>query len=235
MEEAKLGVEAGVKTETTGGTEHLGSAENRSDSQQIIEECSAAGEPHLKKLKQDDNTSAAPPEEPSVPSSQQVPDKVLGKRHRDAGVKLGYKTFERRDECTSYFRDILAHYEKDLFLNEYEYLAVLDLLMKGHPKAKSKVGCGLLGIQIREFRGDSKAPVQKGSLAFHVVRKDWTTDDFSYLKCLQVLFPGGPSFNPSAKKSHGSSPGWGGRRGGGRGGRRGGRGSGRPFGRRGGR
>lgn len=167
----------------------------------------------------------------SVP--KQEPEGNSRKRTREHGVKLGYKTFETRDQCVEFFRNILSSYETGVFLNEYEYLTVLDLLLKGHPRGHEKVGCGLQGIQIRVFRGGDRGHGDKQSLAFYAVRKDGSVDDFSYLKCCQTLFPGGPSFNhPHKRGGHNQSPGHsrgrggrgrgrGGRGGRGRGGRRG--------------
>ncbi|KXZ47647.1 hypothetical protein GPECTOR_34g806 [Gonium pectorale] len=71
-------------------------------------------------------------------------------------------------------------------INEYEYRVLLDLLKKGHPNATSKIGAGLCGFQVRAYPGADNAEAR----AFYAVRRDGTAEDFSYIKCLGVLFPG---------------------------------------------
>lgn len=62
-------------------------------------------------------------------------------------------------------------------LGQSEERIMLDLLAH-HYDAKSKIGCGVARIEIR------RSP-EYGSKTFYIVRKDGSTTDFSYTKCLE--------------------------------------------------
>eukprot|EP01025_Chloroclados_australasicus_P036305 TRINITY_DN369_c0_g1_i2.p2 TRINITY_DN369_c0_g1~~TRINITY_DN369_c0_g1_i2.p2 ORF type:complete len:221 (-),score=28.87 TRINITY_DN369_c0_g1_i2:325-987(-) len=125
-------------------------------------------------------------------------------------VRLGFKTFHSGTECYQYFNHILIDHEKGCLLNEYEHKALLDLLNQGHHNPESKVGVGVKGFMITK--------AMKGGHCFYVVQQDGTAVDFSYIKCIQGLFPDWESSNARGNTKETN------RRGGGRSGRAGGRG-----------
>lgn len=174
-----------------------------------------------------DDLQAAFASGPTDPSS--ASKAAVGAKRDRSPVKLGYKDFCDAKQCTDYFRDLLASAVKGVDFNEYEYLALLELLQKGHPKSADKIGCGLKGFQVRSYPG-----ADESSRAFYAVRKDGSAEDFSYLKCAAALFPGevyvsGGGGSRHHKGDGGMSP----RGRGGRGGRFGRGGRGRGGGRRG--
>ena len=71
--------------------------------------------------------------------------------------------------------------------SQYEYRCLLDLLMTGHPNGAKKVGKGIQGIQVRTYFG-KKTTSRSRACCFHVIRKDGTIEDFSYIKSLDNLF-----------------------------------------------
>ncbi|KAG2489575.1 hypothetical protein HYH03_012023 [Edaphochlamys debaryana] len=151
------------------------------------------------------------------------------KQRTESGpVKLGFKTFTSAGAAHEYFKNLLQTAPHYTDFNEYEYLVLLDLIKKGHPTWEKKIGGGLRSFQVRPFRqGEADAK------AFNAIRKDGTAEDFSYIKCLNTLFPG--DITARHREGGGGGGGGGGRGRGGRGGfsPRGGGGS--PRGGRGGR
>lgn len=146
-------------------------------------------------------------------------------------VTLGLKTFDSVDMALMYFRSLATSWPEGLLVNEFEHKVLADLLRTCHPRPRSKILDGVVGFKVGMKR-------QLNSKCFHVVRKDGTEEDFSYLKCLttvagydlvdalrqkkakhgEIRGPGGDG------RGRGRGGGRGGR---GRGGRRGGRGRGR--------
>eukprot|EP01026_Neomeris_dumetosa_P010297 TRINITY_DN1383_c0_g1_i4.p1 TRINITY_DN1383_c0_g1~~TRINITY_DN1383_c0_g1_i4.p1 ORF type:complete len:281 (-),score=48.77 TRINITY_DN1383_c0_g1_i4:1100-1942(-) len=97
-------------------------------------------------------------------------------------VQLGYKTFHSGSECYQYFNHVLNGVPKQLFLNEYEHKALQDLLYKGHHNVESKVGDGIKGFKVLQN-------ARFKQMCFHIVQNDESVVDFSYIKCIQGLFP----------------------------------------------
>ncbi|MEW5315456.1 MAG: hypothetical protein WDW38_006882 [Sanguina aurantia] len=147
---------------------------------------------------------------------------AVKKVRRTTPLKLGYRTFHSCSQASEYFKKLLQTPALGTDFNEYEHLALLDLLKKGHPAPESKIGSGLRSFQVRRFSVDD--PLAK---ALFAVRKDGSAVDFSYMKCLVSLYPGELEMG---KRNAAPAPKAAGGRGGGRGGRGGGGGGGRAGG-----
>lgn len=145
-------------------------------------------------------------------------------------VKLGPKIFNTSVEMFDYFYKYLHQWPLNVNVNKYEYMVLLDLLIKGHHESDKKVGPGVEAFQVQVH------PMWK-SRCYCLVRKDGTLDDFSYRKCVDSLLPLPENMQVSGKANlasndrrnnkqskQGHQGGFGGGRGGG--GRGGGRGRG---------
>ncbi|KAG6542821.1 hypothetical protein Mapa_015725 [Marchantia paleacea] len=75
-------------------------------------------------------------------------------------------------------RNILRKCEPEERLVEEDHNLLLTQVLPNHPKSAAKVGCG-----IDYF----KAVTYMNTKCFFLVRKDGTSEDFSYHKCLQAL------------------------------------------------
>ncbi|KAH9289118.1 hypothetical protein KI387_033235 [Taxus chinensis] len=139
-------------------------------------------------------------------------------------VKLGPKIFNTSMDMFDYFFNFLHYWPLHLNVNKYEQMVLRDLLIQGHHESDRKVGPGVEAFQIRDH------PIYHCRCYF-LVRKDGTTDDFSYRKCVDSLLPlpedmkakllSNDKKNNKQRKQGG---GWGGGRGGGGRGRGSGRG-----------
>ncbi|KAJ9520140.1 hypothetical protein QJQ45_030063 [Haematococcus lacustris] len=103
-------------------------------------------------------------------------------------VKLGYVEFKDAAEGIRFFRQLLLQSCKNVDMNEYEHLALLDLL-KAHPDKDRKLGLGVRSFQVREYPTDDQQQAS-APRAFYAIRKDGSAEDFSYLKCINLYFPG---------------------------------------------
>ncbi|KAL6762041.1 hypothetical protein V8C86DRAFT_3131084 [Haematococcus lacustris] len=70
-------------------------------------------------------------------------------------VKLGYVEFKDAAEGIRFFRQLLLQSCKNVDMNEYEHLALLDLL-KAHPDKDRKLGLGVRSFQVREYPTDDQ-------------------------------------------------------------------------------
>ncbi|GAX82585.1 hypothetical protein CEUSTIGMA_g10011.t1 [Chlamydomonas eustigma] len=165
-----------------------------------------------------DDTVKSPSSETEAATTTAAANVTASKTEKSEPVKLGYKNFTSGNEACAYFKSIMNSAPMDVNLNEYEAKALHDLLKNGHPHAAKKIGEGLAGFQVRRFN-------EAGALAFYVVRKDGSSEDFSYLKCCAALFTDVGSDSGRGKQHEGGrgKGRFGGR---GRGGRGGGRGRG---------
>eukprot|EP00199_Chlamydomonas_sp_CCMP681_P005744 CAMPEP_0119101258 /NCGR_PEP_ID=MMETSP1180-20130426/357_1 /TAXON_ID=3052 ORGANISM="Chlamydomonas cf sp, Strain CCMP681" /NCGR_SAMPLE_ID=MMETSP1180 /ASSEMBLY_ACC=CAM_ASM_000741 /LENGTH=244 /DNA_ID=CAMNT_0007085353 /DNA_START=67 /DNA_END=802 /DNA_ORIENTATION=+ len=125
-------------------------------------------------------------------ADQQVQEEAAKPEPREP-VKLGHVTFTSGEAATSVFKKLLATWPKHVDCNEYEHLMLLDLLKK-HPDYERKLGVGIRSFQVRSFHmqptpGSSEGVEDVAPRAFFAVRKDGSTEDFSYIKCLVQLFP----------------------------------------------
>ena len=90
-------------------------------------------------------------------------------------IIIGRKVFKYKKDALSYFKTILNSYDYGETLNSDDFYDVYELLKK-HPKSKEKIGIGIYKIKVEELRNENKG--------FYLLRKDSTTDFFSYLKCI---------------------------------------------------
>jgi len=141
-----------------------------------------------------------------------APDAKKEKREWTA-VKLGPKTFASPEEMIKYFSWILNNMTVNQDMNDYEFM-VVDECLRRHPDADKKIGAGVKTFQIRNHP-------EHDTRCYMVVRTDGSCEDFSYRKCVEVLFPG---FTNAVRSGGGGGRGG---RGSGRGGGRGGGGRGR--------
>lgn len=139
-------------------------------------------------------------------------------------VKLGPKNFGSSVEMFDYFLKLLHSWLPCIDINEYEHMALLDLLIKGHAEADKKIGEGVHAFQVRNH------PMWK-SRCFFLIREDGSADDFSFRKCVDKILPLPDHLKAPTNKDQGMKSG--GHHKGGRGGGHGGRG-GRGRGQRGG-
>ena len=90
-------------------------------------------------------------------------------------IIIGSKKFNFKKDAIRHFRKILNSYDYDETLNQNDFNNVYELL-KNHHKAKEKIGTGINKIKVKKLKYDKKG--------FYLIRKDSTTDFFSYLKCI---------------------------------------------------
>jgi len=107
-------------------------------------------------------------------------------------VPLGGMDFGSRDEVITYARGLIAEGDAaaDGAINADGQAFVTDLL-KLHDKADEKMGAGIKCIKV------GRNPDHPDTSCFVVKRKDDTEVDFSYLKCLNKIFPLPPRNGPS--------------------------------------
>jgi len=103
---------------------------------------------------------------------------------RPLPVTLHKMTFRDAASLKSYFRDLRENAELYKDLDEFHHNVILELLQKGHPNARQKIGPGIKAFQVRPLRVRGQE-----SNAFFLLRNDGTIDDFSTGKCCRTLFP----------------------------------------------
>jgi hypothetical protein len=92
------------------------------------------------------------------------------------------KTFADREELQAFFKTILYKYAKDEILRE-EDRKYVEALLQYHTNKDAKIGCGIQDIKLGNAIG------YDDTLCFVIVRTDGTTEDFSYIKCINNLDP----------------------------------------------
>ena len=89
-------------------------------------------------------------------------------------IEIGNNVFKFKKDALLYFKTKLNSYEFGETLNESDTRDVIALLK--YEKGKDKIGVGVKEIRI--------AKVQYGTKCFEIVRKDLTTEFFSYVFCI---------------------------------------------------
>jgi hypothetical protein len=97
------------------------------------------------------------------------------------GYQLGYKKFANSKEIIAFLQNVLTAAPQDVLLNEYEHLLLRDLI-RAHPRARAKIGNGIIGFKKRTVQFGSTS-----STCFFAIHKDGREEDFSYLKCVSHL------------------------------------------------
>ncbi|GFH24752.1 uncharacterized protein HaLaN_22605, partial [Haematococcus lacustris] len=118
-------------------------------------------------------------EEPEVVKSADHENEGTKPAPAQDPVKLGYVEFKDAAEGIRFFRQLLLQSCKNVDMNEYEHLALLDLL-KAHPDKDRKLGLGVRSFQVREYPTDDQQQTS-APRAFYAIRKDGSAEDFSYL------------------------------------------------------
>lgn len=90
-------------------------------------------------------------------------------------IQIGKLTFKTKKDALAYFRNILNSYDYGEIINPTDFEKVYELL-QNHYKAKEKIGLEVVDIRVEKLRYNNKG--------FLLVRKDLTTDFFSYIKCI---------------------------------------------------
>jgi hypothetical protein len=85
------------------------------------------------------------------------------------------KTFKYKKDALLYFKTKLNSYDFGETLNEEDTADVTALLLENE-KRKDKIGCGIKEIRIGK--------VQFGTKCFQIIRNDLTTENFSYVYCI---------------------------------------------------
>ncbi|KAF5831878.1 hypothetical protein DUNSADRAFT_12415 [Dunaliella salina] len=187
------------------------------------EQPAAGGEKEQQHAAAEQPASGEGKEQPSAeqPSEEVKEQPAEKKRKRDEPAHLGFMKFNNLDDLVNYFKHLLVVAPKNVDMNEYEHVVLLDLL-KQHPEWDRKVGPGIKTFQVRDIE------VPEGTArAFFAMRKDGSMEDFSFIKCAGQLYPGevqGRAFSKGPGTGEGGRGGRGGNKGnrGGKGGRGGG-------------
>jgi hypothetical protein len=90
-------------------------------------------------------------------------------------VEVGELSFASAAEAIAHFSDMLNRYGPDDTISLEDTRELLWLLAR-HPDAAQKRGPGVLGFMIEEL--------PSGARRFRIFRKDYTSTDFSYRKCI---------------------------------------------------
>lgn len=98
-----------------------------------------------------------------------------------ADGKLGEMTFSNKEECWSYMRALRDSLIRGATV-EGKAATVLKALLEKHPKYEQKIGCGFSSFKYDEH------PEYTGTMCFFIVRTDGTCEDFSFRKCLDIVF-----------------------------------------------
>ena len=91
--------------------------------------------------------------------------------------RINNKIYKTKKEITDLIKNILHNYKVGESINDNDKQVVSDLL-KYHPNADEKIGCGILGFKIRQHS------VYKKQRGFELIRTDNSPTDFSYIKCI---------------------------------------------------
>ncbi len=94
-------------------------------------------------------------------------------------VTLGGVTFANKDAIIATLRPLI---ESAKPLTDEQTAIVTDVLAH-HPKAKDKTGCGIASIKVGS---NPKFPATR---CFVIVRTDGVEEDFSYIKCIDAIYP----------------------------------------------
>jgi len=104
-----------------------------------------------------------------------VPLLPTNKRKTIMRVEIGSLFFETRTEAIEHFSAMLHRYGPDDSISREDQCELRWLLAR-HPDAKQKPGPGVLGFGIEEL--------PSGVRRFRIIRKDYTSTEFSYRKCI---------------------------------------------------
>lgn len=114
----------------------------------------------------------------AINEAAEGPSAHTGKDSKQATV--GPCCFTSSTVMLDFFYRLLHGWPLNLDINKYEHMMLEDLLKKGHPEWCEKVGTGIKAFQVRinpEFR----------SRCYYVIRKDDSTKEFSYRKCVDNI------------------------------------------------
>ena len=90
-------------------------------------------------------------------------------------IQIGELIFASKAEAAEHFRQILYKYEIGEGVSKADARELFWLLQR-HPTFEQKCGPGVLGFIIIQAPYNSRG--------FGIIRTDWTSTDFSYLKCI---------------------------------------------------
>ncbi|KAM7262398.1 hypothetical protein ACFE04_000081 [Oxalis oulophora] len=107
---------------------------------------------------------------------------AIKKPKLEVEVHLGPKIFGSSLEMFDYFFKLLHYWPRDVNLNKFEQMVLLDLITKGHEDPQEKIGAGIEAFQVRFH------PTWKNK-CFFVVRKDDSIDSFSFRKYVDYIIP----------------------------------------------
>ena len=93
------------------------------------------------------------------------------------GYTVNDQEFRTQQELITYVRTILGRYRDGVTLDLFDSAFVLDLLRR-HPEAAQKMGCGISAIYV------DRSPMYK-TRGFYLLREDGSRTDISYLECIR--------------------------------------------------
>jgi hypothetical protein len=96
---------------------------------------------------------------------------------------IGDLCFPTKAAATEFFRKILYRYAVGERVVGEDEVTMLSLLQQCHPRAATKIGCGVQQITV--------GTAAYGARCFLITRTDGSVDDFSYRKCLYNKGPTG--------------------------------------------
>lgn len=90
-------------------------------------------------------------------------------------ITIKDKVFKYKKDALLYFKTKLNSYDFGEILNDEDKTDVIALLLKNETR-KDKIGCGIKEIRIGK--------VQFGTKCFQIIRNDLTSENFSYVYCI---------------------------------------------------
>lgn len=95
-------------------------------------------------------------------------------------IQIGKKEFISKKEALAYYKKILNSYDFGQSLTLQDFNSVYDLLAT-HKNAIEKIGIGVTEITVDKITYNTKC--------FKIIRKDLSSDFFSYIKCINGKTP----------------------------------------------
>lgn len=94
---------------------------------------------------------------------------------RGIAVKIGQRQFANKTAALAFFKDILNRYRPGDRVSHDDSIDLAALLTR-HTEANKKIGSGVDHFEVMS--------AEYGTQCFCIVRKDGSSEDFSYVHCL---------------------------------------------------
>lgn len=90
-------------------------------------------------------------------------------------IEIGESVFTTKKDALAFYKEILNSYKPGEEINNEDFDLVFNLL-RIHPNSAEKIGVGIEKIVVEQDAYKT--------ICFHVLRKDNTKENFSYIKCI---------------------------------------------------